>query len=97
MTWGLNCEEWHDDEIESVSLELLGYEDTRDDDLVLTTWHDDEPIEQVLWFAAQCAHHPVQPLEHTLIVQISEKEQADRFVRLAQIAIENPSDPIFEK
>jgi hypothetical protein len=51
-TWGPGCERLHDlfdDEADQINLELSG------DDVIMTTWHADEPLEDALWFFARTA------------------------------------------
>jgi hypothetical protein len=47
--WGPDCERVHD------SFDIVrdeGHDDDSDDDsVVMTSWHDDEPLEEALWFA----------------------------------------------
>jgi hypothetical protein len=51
--WGPDCERLHDcfDEAEGA---LSGW-DASDGSHVMTTWHDDEPLEEALWFALNAA------------------------------------------
>jgi hypothetical protein len=47
-TWGPDCERIHD-LAGQLTLHQLG------DDLVMTTWHKDEPLEESVWFLIYCA------------------------------------------
>jgi hypothetical protein len=38
---------------------------------VVTTWHDDEPIDEVFWFAKNVATHPIKQLGRAIILDIS--------------------------
>jgi len=50
--WGPGCERAHDIYDETlVERELNGGKEL----LVMTTWHDDEPLEEALWFMLFCA------------------------------------------
>lgn len=54
-TWGPDCERLHD-----------AFDDEREgfappDSVVMTSWHDGEPVEEALWFAITSA--PAEPLE----------------------------------
>lgn len=51
-TWGPGCERVHD-LIDQVDLELNPQ--ATDDSVVLTTWHADEPLSEVLWFLLNAA------------------------------------------
>lgn len=76
MAWGKNCSSW-DDSVDMANIILFLDEKTPDDKFVMTSWHDNEPLEQVFWFAKNCAHHPTVELKETLIIHISKinKEQ----------------------
>jgi hypothetical protein len=47
--WGPDCERVHDiaDEFETPGLRSP---DLPEDSVIMTTWHDDEPLEEALWF-----------------------------------------------
>ncbi|WP_199228310.1 MULTISPECIES: hypothetical protein [unclassified Caulobacter] len=66
LAWGTDCEAWHD------AIDDAAFPgDPPDDDFIMTTWHDDEPLEEVAWFAAHAAHHPSLDLPAILIVHIA--------------------------
>ena len=69
MTWGLRCSSW-DDSVDIACLEAFNYQDTSEESLVVTTWHEDETLEDVFWFAKHCAFHETLSLE-PLILHIS--------------------------
>lgn len=75
LAWGIDCEAWHDavdDDAALVSIQTdPSGENLSDDDYVMTTWHADEPLEEVAWFAAHAAHHPSLDLPAILIVHIA--------------------------
>jgi len=54
VCWGASCEAVHDfvDEV-SVVMQLDGRLDT--EDLVMTTWHEDKSLADVVWYARHCA------------------------------------------
>ncbi|UUZ47406.1 hypothetical protein LP420_29540 [Massilia sp. B-10] len=49
--------------------------------LVLTTWHDDDALEEVFQFAKNCAFHPAATLESTIILHISQEERSEELLR----------------
>src|SRR6266581_6511557 len=59
--WGPDCERVHDifDEIE-VQRDL----EQKDDNVIITTWHADESLEESLWFFVNCAF-PSQAYEQS--------------------------------
>ena len=50
--WGPDCERVHDI-IDEVLVDRNS--DTTDEDVIMTTWHDDETLEEALWFAVNSA------------------------------------------
>jgi hypothetical protein len=57
-SWGPGCERFHDivDEVEvEDSLGPQKFAGAKPDDVIMTTWHDDEPLEEGLRFLAQLA------------------------------------------
>ncbi|HSI14499.1 MAG TPA: hypothetical protein VK961_20785 [Chthoniobacter sp.] len=57
--WGPDCERVHDifDEV------YVGDDTTTpSSDMMMSTWHDDEPLEEAIWFFLECAF----PLDHKI-------------------------------
>jgi hypothetical protein len=77
MAWGPECGSW-DDSVDEANLEAFNYDVIPQDHSVMTTWHEDEELSEVFWFAKHRAHHPAHELKNTVIVHISrEEKQAD--------------------
>lgn len=68
--WGDDCETWHD-RVDLANLSAFDFGDIPDDAFVLTTWHAHEPLTEALWFAVNCAEHPMVALDQTIIIHIS--------------------------
>lgn len=79
MAWGRECSTW-DDSVDWASLERKNYEITSDDDLVMTTWHSDEGLDETLWFAEFCAHHPTRELAKLLLLDITAEGRGDELI-----------------
>ena len=71
LCWGQDCEAWHD-AIDDAYLEATNYEDVPEDKQVVSTWHEDEDLEEVFWFARHRAVHPAHELRETLILHIAD-------------------------
>ena len=71
MAWGKNCSSW-DDCVDHANLENFNYDDIPDGRFVMTSWHDNEPIEDVFWFCRYTASHPDIELPRAYIVHISD-------------------------
>ncbi len=74
MAWGIDCSLW-DDSVDSANLAAFNFAEIPDDSFVMTTWHDKEPLEDVLWFALHAADHPTVKLDQLLLIDISRKDR----------------------
>jgi hypothetical protein len=52
-----------------------------DEEFVMTTWHTEEPLDEVFWFAKNNADHPTVNLERSLLVHVSPKPHATELLR----------------
>ena len=62
MAWGRDCSGW-DSSVDEANLIVFDYPETPEDESIMTTWHDNEPLEEVFWFSQFCAMHPSLELE----------------------------------
>lgn len=81
QAWGVACEQWHD----AMDDAIVSYDKSFADKLVITTWHADETLEDVFWFAKHCASHPVHTLQCTLLIHVAETDKREE-LRLAYAA-----------
>ena len=72
MSWGRSCSAW-DDSIDIANLEAFDWQEIPDEKLVMTTWHDNVPLSEVIWFAKYAAQHPTVELLATLFVHIGQE------------------------
>lgn len=70
MAWGDNCSAW-DDSVDIAKLEHFDYGDIPEDRDVMTTWHTEDSLDEVLSFAKRLASHPVIDLPQIVLVHIS--------------------------
>jgi len=80
MSWGDDCEDWHD-RVDWANISSFEGKEIPDEAFVMTTWHSDEPLSEVFWFATHAAHHPTVTLAHTLIVHVSAAERGAEVLR----------------
>jgi len=85
IAWGIDCSEW-DDEIDWTNIEAFGGEEIPENRLIMTTWHDDEPLQEALWFCAYSAHHPSVKLLETLILHVSITDRSDELIKMLREA-----------
>jgi hypothetical protein len=81
MAWGKDCSSW-DDSVDHANLEDFNYGEIPDDRFVMTTWHDDEPIEEAFWFCRYTAFHPDVELPYAYIVDISPAPRGDELLAM---------------
>lgn len=70
MAWGAGCEAWHD-RVDHAFLAHHDFGEVADEHFMMTTWHDDEPLNEVFWFAAACASHPTIELPVITLLHIA--------------------------
>lgn len=72
MAWGVNCSSW-DDSVDMANGEQFNFASIPEDKFVLTTWHTDEPLEEVFWYSKNNALHSYSSveLERTVLLHIS--------------------------
>ena len=75
MAWGDNRSSW-DDSVDIANIEQFNFESIPEDKFVFTTWHTNEPLEEVFWYSKNNAVHPAVKLERTLLVHIFVKQRA---------------------
>ncbi|HEU5285361.1 MAG TPA: hypothetical protein VFU20_02480, partial [Sphingomicrobium sp.] len=73
MAWGDNCSSW-DDSVDHAEILKHLPGDVPDNQFVMTTWHKDETLENVFWYAQFCAQFSYDDvaLTNALIIHISE-------------------------
>lgn len=91
VTWGRDCEKWHDS-VDDANLREFDHGDIPDDRFVMTTWHENEPLREALWFVGQCASHPTVSLNDTIIVDVSPEPREAALLRAFHESQELPDD-----
>ena len=80
MAWGENCSSW-DDSVDLANINQFFPTEVPDDKFVMTTWHDEEPLEEVFWFAKNSAVHPTVRLECTVLVHVSSHDSGENLLK----------------
>lgn len=81
MAWGIESSSW-DDSVDDANLEIFNYEDIPDESFVMTTWHPDEPLEEVFWFCKNAAQHGIHILDNVLILHITNQNRCKELLHL---------------
>jgi hypothetical protein len=79
MAWGIEASAW-DDDVDMADLEAHDFQ--VEDEVVMTTWHDDETLADVFEFARNCAIAPGVGPDATLVVHVSRDDRRREFERL---------------
>lgn len=79
MAWGIDCSSW-DDSVDYSNLEEWNYGDIPDDKFVRTTWHENEPLDEVFWFSKHAAIHSHVTIENTILAHISSSSKEAEFL-----------------
>lgn len=76
MAWGVDCSLW-DDSVDWANIHANDYHDIPVEKFVITTWHEDETLEEVCWYAKFTAWHPVHELKSLVVVHITHEARRD--------------------
>lgn len=85
MAWGPHCGTWGDS-VDRANIDRFGSRPIPDDEFVMTTWHENEPLSEVFWFAKRAAMHPSVNLVQTVILHISVVSRKDELLSLYDAA-----------
>lgn len=81
MAWGDRCSDW-DDSVDYANMSAFDGGDIPDDDFVMTTWHEREPLAEAFWFAENAAFHPTVDLDRTIIVHVAPHDRGAELLNL---------------
>lgn len=78
MAWGFDCSLW-DDSVDYANLERFDYGEVPDEQFVMTTWHENQSLEEVLRFAKYDAikSYDDRQLDDLLILDIGGEDRAE--------------------
>lgn len=83
---GVDCEEWHDD----ADVAFANLEATSDSEVpfVMTTWHRNESMEDVVFFATYCTNFDDHDFKFLLVLVVGEaSDRADCVARISQVLL----------
>ena len=82
MAWGRDCSLW-DDNVDCANIKNFTG-DIPDDKFIMTTWHNDETLEDVVDFATFSANHSRVPLETLVVLDIGPDVRKDEIAALIE-------------
>ncbi|MGC1497549.1 MAG: hypothetical protein WA790_17230 [Sulfitobacter sp.] len=74
MAWGLDCSLW-DDSVDWAFLALYEYGAYPEDQFVMTTWHENDTLQEMLEFAKVCSDHSDVDLQDILVLDFGSHER----------------------
>lgn len=74
LAWGRNCSLW-DDSIDYANLKEFNYGEIPEDKFVMTTWHENETLEDTIEFAKHCTDYSDVKLEDILVLDFGGQER----------------------
>lgn len=81
MAWGEDCISW-DDSVDMANLEQFGFGKIPHERFIMTTWHENEPLQEVMEFAKFSAHHPDVEIDRLLLLHIGGADRQSEFTAL---------------
>ncbi len=81
MAWGLDCSEW-DTSVDLANIERFNHGEIPEDELVMTTWHENESLKDVFWQSKNSAEHACVEFSSTLILHISPENKEQEYLAL---------------
>jgi hypothetical protein len=83
LAWGRDCSSW-DDSVDYANLEAFNYDDIPAERQIMTTWHEDESLREVMNFAKHnmVAMSDDVEIKETVLLHISETDKQLEFEQL---------------
>ena len=79
LAWGVECSSW-DDSIDYANIEHVLPAEITEDNSLMTTWHENEPIEGVFRFAKKHARFEDDESTSTLLVHLGDISRRDELI-----------------
>jgi hypothetical protein len=79
MAWGIDCSSW-DDSVDYANINDWSPKKIPENSFVMTTWHEDDPLDEVFWYSKNLAHHPSVDIEGTVLAHISKVNKENDFL-----------------
>lgn len=87
MAWGIKCSDW-DDSVDDANLAMFNYGEVPDEEFVMTTWHENNSLQETFWFSERCATHEPFEFQTTYIVHIAPEGRATELLKTFRAAQE---------
>lgn len=81
LAWGIGCSAW-DDSVDWAFLETYDFGAYPEEKFVMTTWHEDESLEEAVEFAKHCTEYSEVKLDDILVLDFAHYERGDFIKKL---------------
>lgn len=81
LAWGIDCTSW-DDSVDCAFLEHYDYGEYPEDKFVMTTWHENQTLEETVEFAKTCTDYSEVTLDEILVLDFGTQERAGLIKKL---------------
>ncbi len=81
MAWGTDSNEW-DTSVDLANIEQFNYGEIPEDELVMTTWHENESLNNLFWQSKNSAEHACVEFSNTLILHISPENKEQEYLAM---------------
>lgn len=81
MAWGIGCSSW-DDSVDWANIEHFADGDIPEESFVLTSWHENQSLREVMHFCKHFADHPFAELRSTLLLHIAHEPREEEICSL---------------
>lgn len=78
MAWGKDCSSW-DDSVDLANIEQFPGSEIPEESFVITTWHENESLGEVIWFAKYTASHASHDNLNMVFVHLSSTDRSNEF------------------
>ena len=85
LAWGKGCSSW-DDSVDYANIDAWDCGNIPDEHFVMTTWHDDEPLEDVFGFARVAAWHSDVELKTCVLLDVGHEDRKEEMISAFQNA-----------
>ena len=81
LAWGIDCTTW-DDSVDWAFLEHYGYGEYPEDKHVMTTWHENDTLQETIEFAKSCTQYSDVKLDDILVLDFRAEQRASSIEEL---------------
>lgn len=82
LAWGQDCKDWRD--AMDVAAGGCG-------ELIVTTFHPDQPLTEAMWFSVYQSDHPEETLKYIVIIHVTPQAQRDEMLEQFARAVRDDS------